>query len=142
MKRKILLIIITFFCLNCQETNLLVFNINSSPEELINEIKEMIVSDNYVLMNSDSLYLSTLWRKCTKEENNIPDNTIECKLDVNLVPLEKGTDVKLKVMKRSSLNSSRPDSLTYTEVGIILNDLLYKKWKDNLLTLQKKYKKE
>jgi len=142
MKRKILYILIVFFCLSCQETNLLVYNINSSPEELIKEIQEMIVSDNYVLDNSDSLYLSTLWRKCTKEENNIPDNTIECKLDVHLVPLEKGTDVKLKVMKRSSLNSTRPDSLTYSEVGIILNDLLYKRWKDNLLKLQKKYKKE
>lgn len=139
MNNKTLIFLFVLFLVGCQETNLIEYKINSNSNQLLKEVREMIISDNYTLEEDDSLHLSTNWRKCTKDENNIPDNTIECKVDVVFVPLENDTEIKLKVMKRSSLNSEDQNALTYIDVGIILNDWLYKKWQENLKSLQKKY---
>ena len=135
----IVLSALTFF--SCEGTNILKVSFNTDKATLKNRINEILVADNYRLDINDSQTLSTEWRKATIEENNIPDNTIEVKLEVTIYSVSGGSEILLKVMKRSSLNSTDPNTPTYSDIGIIMNDMLYKKWNAKLKLLQGEFKK-
>lgn len=126
----------------CENSNVLTLQFNTTVPEIHSKLKQMITEENFKIDSEDSAFISTVWRKTVKEENNITDNTIEARLEASLQPVEDGTEVLFKVMKRSSLDSPDPNVPEYSEVELILNDLLYKRWNEKLKALQEEYKKK
>jgi hypothetical protein len=51
------------------------------------------------------------------------------------------TDLKVVIRKRSSIESKskKAGEIKYDEVGIIYNDILFKKWDDLLMSLKKEF---
>jgi hypothetical protein len=144
MKKYYLVFTILFsalFLFGCDATDTLKAAFNTDAPTLKNRIKEIISADNYKIESESAFALNTEWRLAAKEESNIPDNTIEAKLEVTIHPTTSGSEILLKLTKRSSLNSNSPDTPSYSNIGIIMNDLLYKKWNEKLKSLQKEYKK-
>jgi hypothetical protein len=144
MKKYYLIFTVIFsvlFLFGCDATNTLKVSFNTDASTLKNRIKEIALADNYKIETENALTLVTEWRLATKDENNIPDNTIETKLEITISPTMSGSEILLKVIKRSSLNSTDPETPTYSDIGVIMNDLLYKKWDHKLKSLQSEYKK-
>jgi hypothetical protein len=130
-----------FLC-GCMNTDTIKLQFNTSESELLNRVKQMVIQDNFTLESEKQFSFSTQWKKSTKEENNIPDNTIEGKLEVVIYHTANGTEILVTVKKRSSLDSTNPDIPSYLDVGIMMNDLLYTRWNDKLKLLQEEYKKK
>lgn len=143
MKKIILFLSAIFIILaGCEGTNNLKFKFNAPTAEVKKRINKMIIEENFEIETNDPEFTATKWRKVTKDENNIPDYTIEGKVEANFRQIEDGTEVIFTVLKRSSLDSVDPDNPTYNDVGLILNDLLFRRWNEKLKLLQEELNKK
>ena len=131
--------LITLFsiCLvGCSSSAIINKKINTSPENLNEIIKEMVIEENHEIESEDGLNFTTKWRQASKEEDNHPDNTVEVKLEVNIAEEKQDSRLTMKFMKRSSLYSTDPSNKTYTDIWIIQNDKIYLRWKGKITELE------
>jgi len=157
-------LIVLFFLIGCSNMSTLTKTIDTSPENLNEIIKEMVINENHKIESEDGLNFTTKWRRAYKEEDNHPDNTVEVRLEVSIVPEkhsmsafksyvyyrrevsivpeEPHSGFSMKLMKRSSLYSADPSNITYSEIGIIQNDKLYMMWNDKIKDIEKEFKKK
>jgi hypothetical protein len=116
--------------------------IDTTSENLNEIIKDMIINENHEIESEDGLNFTTKWRRAYKKEDNHPDNTVEIRLEVSIVPEKTHSGLSMKLMKRSSLYSTDPSNITYSEIGVIKNDKLYMVWNDKIKELEKEFKKK
>ncbi len=101
MKKIILFLSAIFIILiGCEGTNSLKFKFNAPIAEVKNRINKMIIEENFEIETDDPELTATKWRKVTKDENNIPDHTIEGRIEANFKQIENGTEVIFTVLKR------------------------------------------
>jgi hypothetical protein len=117
-------------------------NINTSPKNLSEIMKDMIIKENHEIEDENELGFTTKWRRASKEEDNYPDNTVEVKLKVSIMPDNSRSKISMRVMKRSTLYSTDQSNITYTDIGIIQNDKLYMRWNEKIKELVKEFEKK
>jgi hypothetical protein len=144
MKKYFLVTILaftSFFLFGCMGTNTIKLQYNTKEAELLKRVKQLVIQDNFTIESDEQFSFTTAWKKTTKEEDNIPDGTIQAQFIVSVSPAKSGSELLFTVWKRSSLDSQDPSAPSYTDVGIILNDLLLKRWNEKLKVLQEEFKK-
>lgn len=129
------------FLTGCSNMATIERTINTSPENLNKILKSMVIKENHEIEYEDELNFTTKWRRAYKEEDNHPDNTVEVRLNVNVVPNKSKSNISMKFMKRSRLYSTDPANITYTYIGIIQNDKLYMRWNGKIKELEKEIEK-
>ena len=132
---------VMFFVVGCSNISTIQKTINTSPENLNEIIKEMVIKENHDIESEDGLNFTTKWRRAYQEEDNHPDNTVEVRIEVSIVPEKSKSSFSMKLEKRSSLYSTDPSNITYSDIGIIQNDKLYMKWNNKIKDLIKEFEK-
>jgi hypothetical protein len=135
-------LIILFFLIGCSNISMLQKTVNTTPENLNEIMKEMVIKENHEIESEDGLNFTTKWRRAYKEEDNHPDNTVEIRLVVSIAQEKTNSNLSMKLMKRSSLYSTDPSNVTYTDIGIIQNDKLYMRWNDKTNELVQEFKRK
>jgi hypothetical protein len=124
-----------FFLIGCSSSAFITKKINTDPVDLNELIKKMVIEENHEIESENGLNFITKWRIASKEEDNHPDNTVEVKLEVNIIEEQQGSRLNMKFMKRSSLYSTDPYNKTYTDITIIQNDKIYLRWDKKIAEL-------
>jgi hypothetical protein len=139
-----ILFVVTLISINCSSSASITESFSRTPDQLFPILKGLLLDEGFVIEeeNEVSGILNTGWKKLTRDENNIPDPTIEGRIEIKLSKFNEGTMLIAKTRKRSSLFSDRKDvrNVTYDEVGLFTNDLLYIKWNKKISTLKEKKK--
>jgi len=147
MKKSLIIIILVLsvnalILINCSSSASITESFSRTPDQLFPILKGLLLNEGFIIEeeNEASGILNTGWKKSTRDENNIPDPTIEGRIEINLKKLDKGTMLTAKIRKRSSLfsNQKKGPDITYDEVGLFTNDLLYIKWNKKISTLMEK----
>lgn len=140
MKKLYFSLIALFFLISCSNMATLQKAVNTTPENLNEIMKEMVIKENHEIESEDGLGFVTKWRQAYKEEDNHPDNTVEVRLEVSIVPEKSNSKLSIKIMKRSSLYSTDPSNVIYTDIVILQNDKMYIIWNDKIKKLEQEFK--
>ena len=140
MKKFYFSLVALFFLISCSNISILQKEVNITPENLSEIMKEMVIKENHEIESEDGLGFVTKWRQAHKEEDNHPDNTVEVRLEVSIVPEKLNSKLSIKIMKRSSLYSTDPSNVTYTDIMILQNDKLYIMWNDKIKKIEQEFK--
>jgi hypothetical protein len=140
--KNLFLLFLIFIAFNCSsfDFNRIEKPLNGNIQTVFAKIKDLVVNDGYSLSaeNIDAGIINTEWKKLDRSDNNIPDHTIEGRIEITLSKDKDHVIVKVVIRKRSSLASThkRGEEIKFDEVGVFYNDLLYKNWNDKILKLQ------